>query len=75
METVTGKVIGKGLDAILSKEEIENSMGQIVFDMLPKERVDKEKRILFCMEVLSERECECEETCRHPSDSGNQLAE
>lgn len=66
METVSGKVIGKGLEAILSKKEIEKSMEQMVFDTLSKEKVDKEKRILFCMEVLSERECECENTCHLP---------
>ena len=59
MKTNSGKVIGKGFDAILSKKEIETEIEHMNFDTLLPDRIDKEKRILFCMEVLSNRDCEC----------------
>lgn len=58
MDSRTGKVLAEGLDAIFSKSDILAKMDDLVFEPLPEARVDKEKRILFCMEVLSERECE-----------------
>ncbi|MBW1893793.1 MAG: type I restriction enzyme HsdR N-terminal domain-containing protein [Deltaproteobacteria bacterium] len=60
MEANSGKVIGKGFDAILSKKEVEAEMEHMNFDKLLPDRTDKEKRILFCMEVLSNRDCECD---------------
>jgi len=62
MDTRTGKVIAEGMDAIFSKAEISVAMADLTFEPLPENRVDKERRILFCMEVLSERECD-EFTC------------
>ncbi len=58
MDTRTGKVIAEGLDAVFSKTALLSKMDELVFEPLPENRIDKERRILFCMEVLSERECE-----------------
>ena len=58
MDSKTGKVIAEGLDAIFAKAELLAGMDTLIFEKLPENRVDKERRILFCMEVLTERECE-----------------
>jgi type I restriction and modification enzyme subunit R-like protein len=62
MDVRTGKFIGKDMQAIFSKTELLSRIDGAVFEALSEERADKEKRILFCMEVLSKRECE-EFTC------------
>ncbi len=62
MDSLTGKVIAEGLDAIFSKAELTDMMDPLAFATLPENRIEKEQRILFCMEVLSERECD-EFTC------------
>lgn len=58
MDSRTGKVIAEGMNAIFSKADLLDKMDQLPFEALPENRVDKEQRILFCMEVLSVRECE-----------------
>ncbi|MEW6078411.1 MAG: type I restriction enzyme HsdR N-terminal domain-containing protein [Thermodesulfobacteriota bacterium] len=63
MDTRTGKVIAEGLDAIPSKQDLLTKMDLLTFDTLSPDRIDKERRILFCMEVLSEKECD-EYVCR-----------
>ena len=62
MDSHTGKVIAEGLEAVFSKTELLGRMDRLAFRPMPEGRVEKEQRILFCMEVLSERECD-EFTC------------
>lgn len=57
MDSSSGKVIAEGLPAIFSKAELAEKTASLAPATLTPERIDKEKRILFCMEVLSEREC------------------
>lgn len=63
MDAHSGKIVGKGFEKIPSKTEIEAQLEHMKFPALSENRVDKEKRILFCMEVLSNRDCECDRTC------------
>jgi Type I restriction enzyme R protein N terminus (HSDR_N) len=63
MDAYSGKIVGKGFEKIPSRSEIESQLETIEFLPLEENRVDKEKRILFCMEVLSNRDCECDRTC------------
>lgn len=65
MDSRTGKVIGKSLDAVYSRSELLEKFDGLSFDGLSEDRIDKEKRILFVMEVLSERECD-EFSCSWP---------
>ena len=55
IDTHTGEVIGSGLDAILSKDEL--ALGEIKFEGYPEERVEKEKRILAAFESIDETTC------------------
>jgi len=62
LETKTGAVVARGLEAFPSKPEAKNLVGTLAFEPVPEERLEKEKRILFAFEVLAERECD-EYTC------------
>jgi hypothetical protein len=62
LETASGKVIGQGLDAVPSKEEALGKIPTLAFEKLSEDRLEKEKRILYAFDVLSERECD-EYTC------------
>lgn len=65
IETSSGKVVGSGLDAIFSKSEAVSILRGI--DSAPPfegDRLEKEKRILFAMEVLAQKECD-DYTCQH----------
>ena len=62
LETKSGKVIAQGLESIPSKEEALRRLKTIEFQMLPEERLIKERRILYAFEVLAKRECD-EFTC------------
>lgn len=64
METKTGRVIGLGLDAILSRDELLDRFPELAFESLSESRREKESRILFALEVLTRRECD-EFTCNH----------
>ena len=63
MDARSGKTVGKGFENIPSRADIESQLETLEFPSLEEERVEKEKRILFCMEVLSNRDCECDRTC------------
>lgn len=58
METITGKVIGSGLDALFSRQQAmeKNKIPQP--PRLTEDRKTKEKRILFAMEILTQKECD-----------------
>jgi hypothetical protein len=62
LETRSGHVIAQGLEAIPSKEEALERIRTLTFERLPEKRLEKEKRILYVFDVLSERECD-EFTC------------
>lgn len=62
MDTRTGKVFGKDLKAIFSKTEVLGRVDGFVMETLSPDRREKEERILFAMDVLTEAEC-TEFTC------------
>jgi hypothetical protein len=62
LETKSGRVIAEGLEAIPSKEEALEKIRTVTFERLPEKRLEKERRILYVFDVLSERECD-EFTC------------
>ena len=57
MNTKSGKVIGKTLSSIFSKEEALALLKDIPLETLSEERREKEERILYTMEVLTQAEC------------------
>lgn len=59
METFSGKVIGTGLDAIFPKTEAIRIIDKLQPQILSNQgHREKEKRILFAMEVLTQKECD-----------------
>jgi len=62
LETKSGTVVARGLGGIPSKREATNMIGALAFETMAKERLEKEKRILFAFEILAQRECD-EFTC------------
>jgi len=61
MDGYSGKVIGRGLAAIPSRTDVLAAQETSAEMRLDDDRRNKEQRILFCMEVLTERECQCNE--------------
>ncbi len=57
METKSGKIIGKDLNSIFSKAEALALLKNINLETLSNERREKEQRILYTMEILTENEC------------------
>ena len=57
MDTKTGKVIGKGLDSIPSHKQALTLLKDIQLETLTRERREKEQRILYTMDILTEAEC------------------
>lgn len=55
LETISGKSIGSGIEAIPSKEELEKM--DLKFMGLPEKKIEKEKRILFTFESINETMC------------------
>lgn len=45
LETVSGKKIGQGLDAVPAKTDLERKIGETAFEALPEKRREKEKLI------------------------------
>lgn len=58
METRSGKVIDRGLDGIFCGGEAESLLAGPETWALSAERREKEKRILFAMEILAQKECD-----------------
>ncbi|MEW6410745.1 MAG: type I restriction enzyme HsdR N-terminal domain-containing protein [Nitrospirota bacterium] len=52
LDTVTGEVISCGLGAIPSKREALEAIKRIEFKRLPKERIEKEKRIFLAFDAI-----------------------
>ena len=65
MDTVLGNIIGHGLDQIPSREEALKKINDIQYTHLSENRREKEERILFVMNVLTEKECD-DYTCSLP---------
>ena len=57
MDTKTGKVIGKGLDSIPSHKQALTLLKDIQLETLTDTRREKEQRILYTMDILTEAEC------------------
>ena len=57
MYTKSGKVIGKDFDSIFSKKEALDLLKDIHLEKLTRERREKEQRILYTMDILTEAEC------------------
>lgn len=65
MDTVSGNVIDHGLNQIPSREEAIKKSANIKYSTLAVSRREKEERILYTMNVLTEKECD-DYTCRLP---------
>jgi hypothetical protein len=57
MDTVSGRVTGKSLDTMPSREEAVLQLKHFQSASMSEERRKKEERILFAMEVLTRKEC------------------
>ena len=57
MDTKSGKVIGKDLNSFFSKTEAIDRLKDISLETLSNERREKEQRILYTMDILTENEC------------------
>jgi len=57
METKTGKVIEKDLNSIFSKDESIALLKDFHIETLTNDRREKEQRILYTMDILTENEC------------------
>jgi hypothetical protein len=58
METKSGRVMNRGVDAIPSKDDARKITGSTRFNKLSEERLDKERRILYVFDVLTRQECD-----------------
>jgi hypothetical protein len=59
----SGKVIGRGLEAIPSKSELAEKVRHYPFPAVPRERALMESRVAYCYEV--DGACPCDDTiCR-----------
>ena len=65
MDTISGNVIGHGLDQIPSRSEAIKKLNEIQDTPLAENRREKEERILFVMNILTEKECD-DYTCSLP---------
>jgi len=52
LDTLTGDVIGEGMDAVPSREKLEELASTIDFEELPPEKVKKEKMIARAFDVI-----------------------
>jgi len=52
INTISGEVIGCGLEAILSKTQALETLRWIEFKRLPEERIEKEKRIFLAFDSI-----------------------
>jgi hypothetical protein len=52
LDTASGNVIGEGMNAIPSKEQLASAIGQIEFVKLDPKRIEKEKRIVRAFDAV-----------------------
>lgn len=57
LDTISGKVIGSGLEAMPSKDDLNINIKEIKFTKLLEDRIAKEKRILNAFESIDETMC------------------
>jgi type I restriction and modification enzyme subunit R-like protein len=57
IDTQTGKVIGKEMNSLFSKNKAIELLKNFSPAVLKDDRREKEKRILYTMEILTENEC------------------
>jgi hypothetical protein len=62
MDSASGSVVDEGLDAIPTKQQLLEILKQTIFHHISDKQLEKEKRILFAMEVLTHQDCS-EYTC------------
>lgn len=63
MDTKSGKIFGKDLNSIFSKNEALTFLKSFLPETLTKDRREKEQRILYTMDILTGNECK-EFTCK-----------
>lgn len=52
LDTISGEVMGNGLESIPSKEKALEAIKQIEFEKLPEKRIEKEKRIFLAFDAI-----------------------
>jgi hypothetical protein len=57
MDSATGKTIGKNMDSFFSREAALHGLKDLHLETLTKDRQEKEQRILYTMDILTEAEC------------------
>ena len=57
MDSKSGKVIGKNLDSIFSRKEARKLLKDVHPETLTQDRREKEQRILYTMDIMTENEC------------------
>ncbi|MBL0701920.1 MAG: hypothetical protein JJV91_00365, partial [Desulfosarcina sp.] len=65
METKSGRIIARGIDSIPSKEDALKIIAKTELNKISEERLDKERRILYVFDVLTQKECD-DFTCSMP---------
>lgn len=63
LDGASGKTIGAGLDKIPARDQLQTWIANHPHAVLPAGRMEKEKRILFAMEILADKECD-DFTCK-----------
>jgi hypothetical protein len=58
IDTRSGKVTGEGLDAIPSRETALAGLAETDLSPVPENRREKARRILYAMDILTEKECD-----------------
>jgi len=57
LDTLSGEVVGRGLDAIPSKKQALDTLGKIELRKLPEHKTEKEKRIYLAFQTIK-KECD-----------------
>ena len=65
METKSGRIIARGIDSIPSKKDALKIIAKTELNKISEERLDKERRILYVFDVLTQKECD-DFTCSMP---------
>ena len=52
IDTITGEIIGYGLEAIPSKTQVLEALKEMEFKPLPEKRIEKEKRIFLAFDAI-----------------------
>ena len=64
LDTASGRLLGTGLQAIFSRNKVLETAPALMETTLTQDHAEKEKRILFAMEVLTQKECD-DYTCQN----------